>query len=97
MSVCIAMAYDLIVIEDEDTPLAASANVNYYLPTVIAVLTILLAGLLIYWLIKRNNYKKRLLELRQKLDDHDKRTAITIRGIKDEIARLETELVADCF
>ncbi len=89
-------AYDLIVIEDNNTPLAAKASsIDMYGPTAIIVLSVILLGLLIYWLVKRNRYKKRLLELRSKMGDHDKRSAFLISGIKDEITRLETELVSD--
>lgn len=99
ISVCGVSEYDLIVIEDDATPLAANAGTyaNYYLPTLCIVLAVFLAGVLIFWLIKRNNYKKRLLELRKKLDDNDRKASLTIRGIKDEISRLEAELVSECL
>lgn len=97
LPVCLVPAYDLIVIDDQETPLAAKAgsNIDMYGPTAIIVLSVVLIGLLIYWMIKRRKYKKRLLELRSKIGDHDKRAPFLIRGIKDEIARLETELVSD--
>lgn len=97
LTVCLVPAYDLIIIEDQDTPLAAKAgsNIDMYGPTAIIVLSVILLGLFIYWMIKRSKYKKRLLELRSKMGDHDKKSAFLIRGIKDEITRLETELVSE--
>lgn len=90
-------AYDLMIIEDEDTPLAAEApKGNYYVVTAVIIVAAALIALLVTWLVKRSQEAKRLKELNKKLNKTAK-TPLKIRDIKDQIAQAEIELSSDCL
>lgn len=87
-------AYDLVVIEDEATPLAANAvHTNYYLITVGVMLALVLVAAVALWAVKRKRYSDRLKELNGKLASNDK-VPFTIGSIKEKIAQAETEITA---
>lgn len=87
-------AYDLIVVDDEATPLSnGPLSVNYYPTAIAAVIALAVLTLLAVWMIRRNGYKARLLELRQKAGDTSKAIPFTIRGIKDAVKEAEKNLI----
>ncbi|MBR6309108.1 MAG: hypothetical protein IKR39_10935 [Lachnospiraceae bacterium] len=87
-------AYDLIVVDDEATPLSnGPLSVNYYPTAIIAVAAIAVIALLTVWFIRRSGYKSRLLELRAKAGDKSKAIPLTIRGIKDAVKEAEKNLI----
>ena len=87
-------AYDLIIIEDEATPLAPSAmHVNYYLITLTFITVITIAALLASWFTRREALKKRLIELNGKLG-RDEKIPFKIKTIKEYIEVAETDLSA---
>lgn len=97
-SVADAVDYDLFVIEEEATPLAAGLSRTSYVTSamITMVLIIALVGFAI-WLVKRNEYKKRLIELREQVGDFSGVVPFGIRAIKDEIAKCEAEITASYF
>jgi len=87
-------AYDLIVIDDEATPLSnGPLSDNYYPTAIVAVIVLAVIALLTVWFLRRKGYKVRLLELREKANDTDKSIPFTIRGIKDAIKEAEKNLI----
>ncbi len=89
-----ADGYDLIVIDDEATPLSAGPLTHSYYPA--AVITVLiLAALTIFtiWFVRRKSFKARLLELRAKSGDKETRVPLTIRNIKDAVKEAEKNLI----
>lgn len=87
--------YDLVVIEDEETPLAAGiSGHNYFAASVFSMVLILALCAFAAWCVKRNAYKARLVELRIQLGDESEVVPFSIRMIKDEIARSEAEIAA---
>lgn len=90
----LSSAYDLLVIEDEATPLAAGANhMNYYIVTISVMIVAVVFGLISAWTAKRNAVAKRLKELNEKCGEESK-IPFTIHGIKEQIAEAEVKLVA---
>lgn len=88
------LTYDLIIIEDSETPLAPGAgHPNYYLLTVLAIIVISLLAVLMSWAYKRNTEVKRLKELNSKLGFSTK-VPFRISSIKEEIATAEANLTA---
>ena len=87
-------AYDLIVVDDEATPLSnGPISANYYPTAIIAVVALAVLALLTVWVIRRAGYKTRLLELRAKAGDESKAIPFTIRGIKDAVKEAEKNLI----
>lgn len=87
--------YDLMVIEDEETPLAAGlTRTNYFAATLVTIALIVLVIAIAIWYVKRREYKARLLELRHRLGDDSGVVPFSIRAMKDAIAECEAELVA---
>lgn len=92
--------YDLYVIEDDLVPLAggiAGAESNYYIPTVIVIILIVLAIFIGFWFIRRSRLVKRLKELRAKTGRQNEKIPFTHKAIREEIRQLEAELVAPMF
>lgn len=86
--------YDLIVIEDGDVPLASGVRpVNYYIFMVAILLLAALVVAFLFWLTKRSDKKKRLLELWSK-QGSDKKVPFLIRNINSAIEEAELELAA---
>lgn len=93
-----AVDYDLIAIEDEETPLAAGlARSNYFTATMITMILIIALIAFAIWLVKRNEYKLRLIELREQVGDFSGVVPFSIRAIRDEIAKCEAEITASYF
>ena len=86
--------YDLMVIDDEATPLSAGPLAHNYYPVAV-VTVIILAALTIFtiWIIRRNAIKSRLLELRAKAGAGEGRVPFTIKGIRDAIREAENNLL----
>lgn len=89
-------SYDLIVIDESDTPLGSGpVNTNYY---ILAVCTVALAALLAFMVLfvtRRNGLKKRLLELRKRAGNEDMTVPFSIRELKDAVAEAEANLSAE--
>lgn len=86
--------YDLIVIEDEATPLAKRPIVqNYYFSSLYAIAVLLLAILFVVWVVKRVRIKRHLRELIAKSGDKSRKIPLLITKIEDAIKALEAELV----
>ena len=88
--------YDLIVIEDQATPLAGPVHTNLFLITICVMIAAVVVFLLVGWLTKRKAYANRLTELNGKLGK-TKSSPLFIKSIKEEIAKAEAELVAGMF
>lgn len=87
--------YDLLVIEDEETPLAPGvAGPDYFGMTMFTMVLVLALCLFAAWCVKRNAYKARLVELRIQLGDESEVVPFSIRMIKDEIAKSEAEITS---
>jgi len=86
----IVSAYDLVVIEEEATPLAGGMH-NYYYHTLVVIAILAVIGLIAVYLIKRNGYVKRLSELNVRLG-RDEKAPFTIKDIKFKISDAESEL-----
>ena len=86
--------YDLMVIDDEATPLSAGPLPHSYYPAAVATVIFLLAlTIFTVWIIRRNTFKARLLELRAKAGDTQSCVPFTIRGIRDAVKEAEKNLV----
>ena len=89
-----ADSYDLIVIDDEATPLSAGPLAHSYYPAaVVTVIALAVLTVLTIWFIRRHGFKARLLELRAKAGDEQSKVPITIKGIKDAVREAEKNLV----
>lgn len=89
-----ATEYDLIVIEENDVPLAAGiGHTNYYIATLFVIVALMIAATFIAWFLKRREYAVRLSELSRKAGT-DCKVPLTIRRIKEEIAITECELAS---
>ena len=89
-----AEGYDLIVIDDEATPLSAGPLTHSYYPAAaVTILILALLTIIAIWVIRRNGFKARLLELRAKAGDKKVRVPFTIKGIKDEVRETEKNLI----
>lgn len=88
-------AYDLIVIEEEATPLAGGAH-NYYYLTLMVIGVLALAGLIVFFFVKRSEYVKRLSELNERLG-RDEKAPFSIKDIKFRISEAEAELAGQMF
>lgn len=87
--------YDLIVIEDEITPLGAGpAGTNYFAATAVFVAACLCVIMALVWAIRRRKAKNRLVELINKSGDTSIKVPLSIRKIKDVTIDLEAELTA---
>ncbi|MBR5897767.1 MAG: hypothetical protein IKZ39_09170 [Lachnospiraceae bacterium] len=87
-------AYDLIVIEDEATPLSAGPlSHNYYPAAAVTVMILAALTLLTVWLIRRNTLKGRLLELREQAGDRNSFVPFRIKEIKDAVREAESNLL----
>lgn len=90
----VLMDYDLIVIEDEEVPMAASAShVNYYVVILAVIAGIALISLLAWWLTRRKKYVKRLVELSVQTNTPVK-VPLFIKSIREKIEYLESEISA---
>ncbi|MBO4678520.1 MAG: hypothetical protein J5626_02525 [Lachnospiraceae bacterium] len=86
--------YDLIVVDDEATPLSAGPLThNYYPAALVTVLILAAITILAVWLIRRNTYKARLLELRKQAGDENIRVPFRIKDIKDAVREAENNLL----
>ncbi len=89
-----AAEYDLIVIEENDVPLAAGiGHTNYYIATLFVLIALMIVAAFTAWFLKRREYAGRLSELSKKAGT-DIKIPITIRRIKEEIAIAECELAS---
>lgn len=90
----IAQEYDLVVIEEMDTPLAGGpVHTNYYVLTLCAIAVMLLIALFVAWFLKRTKLVKRLQKLNAQLNKTEK-APLFIKAIKEEILRAESEITA---
>ena len=89
-----AQAYDLIVVDDEATPLSAGPlKHNYYPAAIVTVIILAALTILAVWLIRRNTFKTRLLELRKQAGDENSFVPLRIKSIKDEVREAENNLL----
>lgn len=87
-------AYDLIVVDDEATPLSAGPLTHNYYPAAIVTVVILAAlTLLAVWLIRRNSLKARLIELREQAGSTDAYVPFRIKDMKDAVREAENNLL----
>ncbi|MBP5298043.1 MAG: hypothetical protein J6Z09_02710 [Lachnospiraceae bacterium] len=87
-------AYDLIVVDDEATPLSAGPLThNYYPAALITVMVLAAITLLTVWLIRRNSLKVRLLELREQAGDNNSEVPFRIKRMKDAVREAENNLL----
>lgn len=92
--IVLASEYDLIIIEEMETPLAGGpVHANYYVLTLCAIAVMVLIALLVAWLLQRAKLVKRFDELNDKLGRKEK-APFTQKAIKEEIMRVETEITA---
>ncbi len=85
-------SYSLVVIEEEETPLAANIpGTNYYGTAVAMVLITLLLLCMGLWVSKRNEKANYLKELYGTMDVA-KKVPLSIRAINDEIVKAEAYL-----
>ena len=90
----LAAGYDLIIIEETETPLGATpVHADFYLYTLLAMVIIAAVIAVSLWASKRNNYVKRLNELNEKRGEVIK-MPFTIKAIKEAIKEAEFELTA---
>ncbi|MCR5310628.1 MAG: hypothetical protein K6E32_04325 [Lachnospiraceae bacterium] len=88
-------SYDLIVIDETETPLGAGpVGTNYYVLAVSIVVLAALVASFALWFTRRNFYKKRLLELRDKAGITDKGVPFSIKEIREAIEEAEANLSA---
>ena len=86
--------YDLIVVDDEATPLSAGPlGHNYYPAAIVTVIILAALTLIAVWLIRRNSFKARLLELRKQAGDEDSCVPLRIKDIKDAVREAENNLL----
>ena len=86
--------YDLIVVDDEATPLSAGPlGHNYYPAAIVTVIILAALTLLVVWLIRRNSFKVRLLELRKQAGDGNTRVPFRIKDITDAVREAENNLL----
>lgn len=86
--------YNLVVIEDEKVPLAASSGNEYFWLTVTVMVLVTAAALLAIYLIRCNGYRKRI----RKLDSGGKSAqGWVLRKLKESVAELEAERVEENF
>ena len=86
--------YDLIVIGEEETPLAAGpAGGGYYIYAVMAVLLAALLAMAAVWITRRNILKKRLMELRERSGSTDTSIPFSLKALKDAISEEEAVIV----
>ena len=87
-------AYDLIVVDDEATPLSAGPLAhNYYPAALVTVAVLAVLTILAVWLIRRNLFKKRLLELRKQAGDENSNVPFRIKDLKDAVRDAEINLL----
>ncbi len=91
----LSQSYDLIVIDETETPLGAGpVGSGYYLYAVLTVLLTAMLAALAVWVTRRNSLKVRLLELRQRAGNTDTKVPLSIKALKDAIAETEAEISA---
>ena len=89
--------YDLLIIEDGETPLSSGpGGANYFPLTCAVIAAIVITTILVLWLVNRDRYAKRLKELNRKLERKAKIPFFT-NSIKEEIAMAEAELGSKIF
>ena len=87
-------AYDLIVVDDEATPLSAGPlGHNYYPAAIVTVIILAVLTLITVWLIRRNTFKARLLELRKRAGDENACVPFRIKDITDAVREAENNLL----
>lgn len=87
-------AYDLIVVDDEATPLSAGPLTHNYYPAAIITVAVLAAlTLFTVWLVRRNTLKARLLELREQAGDGNSDVPFRIKSMKDAVREAENNLL----
>ena len=86
--------YNLVVIEAEEVPLAASSGSEYFWLTVVVMVLVAAVALLAIYLIRCNGYRKRIRELNPggKSDQ-----GWVLRKLKESIAELEAKKVEENF
>ena len=88
-------SYDLIVIDETETPLGAGpVGTNYYVFAVCIVVLAALVASFALWFTRRSFYTKRLLELRGRAGNTDTRVPFSIKEIKEAIEEVEANLSA---
>lgn len=86
--------YRLTVIEDEEVPLAAGIKMEYFVPTIIAmVLTVLLIGVILY-LLKCSKYRMQITGLDTEGTSYK---GWKLSRLKETVKNLEAEKVDQMF
>ena len=94
ISKALADDYTLIILEDEDVPLASRA-VNYGQLWLIAGCALLLLLMFVmYYFVKRNRLVKRVRSLREENGSDNRSYSIRITKLEDEILELENEIAS---
>ena len=90
------VAYDLIRIDDELTPLgnAPVPKVNYYGATAVVVIVALLILLLVFREVRYLTLKKRLLQIWEKAGITDRKVPNDAKSVKEEIESAEMNISA---
>lgn len=90
----LTQSYDLIVIDEEATPLAAApVSGGYYIYAVMAVVLAALLAMAAVWITRRNILKKRLMELRERSGNSDTSIPFSLKALKDAISEEEAVIV----
>lgn len=93
--IILSSTYDLIVIDENETPLAAGpAGGGYYIYAVVTVILAALIALAAVWFTRRNVLKRRLMELRERTGSHETEIPFSIKGLKEAIDLAEAEVSA---
>ncbi|MCR5278728.1 MAG: hypothetical protein K6E19_04725 [Lachnospiraceae bacterium] len=92
LSSVLTQSYHLIVIGEDETPLAAGPAGSYYVYAVVTVVLAALIAVAALWITRRNALKRRLLDLRKRSGNTDTSVPVSIKGIREAIT--ETEAVA---
>ena len=88
-------AYDLIVIDEGEAPMAAApADGGYYIYAVITVFFAALIAMAAVWITRRNVLKNRLLELRELSGNTDTTVPFTLKALRDAVNEAEAEYIA---
>ncbi len=88
------IGYRLVVIEEEQTPLAAGEMLNgnfFFLITIIVMIAIIIATILGIYYFKCMQYRKRLSELKK--NGVDIKLSWNLKALKEEVTEIEWNLV----
>lgn len=95
ISAMVLNAYDLFIIEEEETPLAGGpVSQNFYLLTVVAAIVLLCLVAIAMWVFARRKYSVRYVELKKKQGESDVKVPLSIRSLKEMIALTEAEITS---